>query len=65
MLFLASERVPELAMVGRTVTFLDVCPLHPAELAYARGHGTAAMLERFAERGVDPRAVEPERAPVV
>jgi hypothetical protein len=64
-LFLASAAVPAMAMVGRTVEFLAVCPLHPEELALARERGTDALLGRLRDAGIDPEVVDPERASVV
>ncbi len=60
-LFLASSRVPPLAIVGRTVEFLAVCPLYPEELALARRHGTSELLSRFAAKQLDPVRVDPAR----
>ncbi len=57
-LFLASSRVPPLAIVGRTIEFLALCPLYPAELALARSHGTSELLSRFAAKRLDPERVD-------
>nr|HEX4312334.1 suppressor of fused domain protein [Kofleriaceae bacterium] len=64
-LFVASTLVPPLALVGRTVEFLAVCPLFPSELAFARDRGTDALLAKLAARGVDPERVAVERPEVV
>ncbi len=60
-LFLASSRVPPLAIVGRTIEFLVVCPLYAEELALARSRGTSELLARFAAKQLDPERVDPAR----
>lgn len=48
---------------GRTIRFLAVVPVHEDEMALKTRSGTAALLERFRERGVTD-AIEPTRRSV-
>jgi hypothetical protein len=45
---------------GREITFLMAVPLYAEELAFARAHGTQALIERFEAADVD-RVVDPLR----
>lgn len=38
---------------GREITFLMAVPLYAEELAYARAHGTASLVDRFCDADVD------------
>jgi hypothetical protein len=67
-ILLAPQHVPEafhsLALAdGRRVRFLAVVPVHDDEMALKTRSGTAALLERFAKRGVTD-VIEPTRTSV-
>jgi hypothetical protein len=49
---------------GRDVVFYEMVPIHTAERDFEREHGTEALLEKFAERGV-PEYLDPARPSVV
>jgi hypothetical protein len=49
---------------GRSVVFYEMVPIHTAERDFEREHGTAALLERFAERQL-PDSLDPNRPSVV
>ncbi|HEY1188416.1 MAG TPA: suppressor of fused domain protein [Gemmata sp.] len=49
---------------GRDVVFYELVPIHTAERAFERAHGTAALLERFAQHEV-PEHIDPNRKSVV
>jgi len=67
-ILLAPQHVPEAFRAlrladGRTIGFLAVVPVHDDEMALKTRSGTAALLERFRQRGVTD-VIEPTRTSV-
>ena len=53
--------LPPLAMVGREVRFLAVCPIFPEELAWVQREGSDALLRAFSANDAEPLLVDPSR----
>lgn len=60
-LLLEQPLLPPLAMVGREVQFLAVCPIHLDELEWIRAEGSQVLLDAFAARGAEPLIIDPAR----
>jgi hypothetical protein len=60
-LFQAQPLIAPLAMVGRDVTFLAMCPLYLDELHWARAHGSRVLVDAFTARAITPWQIDPAR----